>query len=260
VVSGTGGIGLRVRAAPSTEAAVLGTLPDGSRVAGAEHAWRKIQGNGLDGWAANTFLVPVDGPGPIPPPTHPPTDLQDGIDVSNYQPADLSGLIAQYDPTHVVVRASTESSRHRTIARQQIRSALDAGCTVSAYIWAYFDLPPAEHAADAISVMDGLPVERYWVDCEDVCPPGKLEDWLSRAVALIEARGKQSGVYTSRGWWQAHGDSHGFTRLPLWTAQWDEVPTLESVVLYGGWRSAAGKQYSTTGETLDRNVFDGAVC
>jgi GH25 family lysozyme M1 (1,4-beta-N-acetylmuramidase) len=121
-------------------------------------------------------------------------------------------------------------------------------------------LDPAEHTANAMSVMDGLPIEYYWFDCEDVCPPGRLESWLSQAVGLIEHRGKRAGIYTSRGWWQAHGNSHGFTRLPLWTAQWDEVPTLESVVLYGGWLAAAGKQWSTTGETLDRNVFDGSVC
>jgi predicted chitinase len=42
---------------------VLGTLPEGSRIAGDEYAWRHVQGQGLDGWAADEFLEPSTAPG-----------------------------------------------------------------------------------------------------------------------------------------------------------------------------------------------------
>lgn len=181
------------------------------------------------------------------------------IDVSNYQPADLGPLIAQHKPQHVVVRLSTESQHHVDIARQQLATALQAGCSVSGYVWAYFDLPPVEHTAHALSVADGFPLALVWFDCEDDCPPGQLENWLSQAVDLTEQRGHRAGVYTSKGWWQGHGDSQGFTRLPLWAAQPDGIASLDIVGLFGGWTAAAGKQWSTTGGTLDRDVFDSAV-
>jgi hypothetical protein len=67
MVSGTGELGLNVRAEPSTSAPILGSLPEGTRVAGDEHDWRHISGNGLTGWAANTYLKPTDAP-PTPAP------------------------------------------------------------------------------------------------------------------------------------------------------------------------------------------------
>lgn len=60
VVTGTGTSGLRVRATPDTSAAILGTLPEGTRVSGEGHAWRRVQGNGLDGWSADEYLEPFE--------------------------------------------------------------------------------------------------------------------------------------------------------------------------------------------------------
>lgn len=62
VVAGTGSSGLLVRGAPGTDAPILGTLPDGTRVTGDAHAWRKIRGGLLDGWAADTFLEASTAP------------------------------------------------------------------------------------------------------------------------------------------------------------------------------------------------------
>ena len=183
------------------------------------------------------------------------------IDVSNWQPADLGPIIAQHQPTHVVVRASTESIQHRTIARRQVQTALAAGCTVSAYIWVYFDISPTEHTANALSVMDGLPVDLFWLDCEGESAGGKLDHWLSQSVGLIEQRGKRAGIYTGAPWWRENGDSKAFSRLPLWLADWTGQANLDppSLGWFGGWTTLAGRQWSDTGGTLDRDVFDPAV-
>jgi GH25 family lysozyme M1 (1,4-beta-N-acetylmuramidase) len=184
-----------------------------------------------------------------------------GIDVSNWQGGDISALLETYRPEHVVVRASTESSQHRQIARQQINTAVAHGCTVSAYIWAYFNLSPNEHTADAMGVMAGLPIEMFWFDCEGESAGGKLDHWLSQGVDIIERRGKRAGIYTSAPWWRENGDSHGFSRLPLWLADWTGRPNLDppSLGWFGGWTKLGGRQWTDTNGTLDRNVFDPAV-
>lgn len=178
------------------------------------------------------------------------------IDVSNWQGADIAPLIAQHEPQHVVVRLSTESQRHIDLARQQLATALQAGCTVSGYVWAYWHLSPTEHTEMALSVAHGFPLAMVWFDCEDD-PGGRLDDWLSQAVDLAERRGHRCGVYARKSWWLANGDSRGFTRLPLWVAQYDGIPELDIVGLFGGWQRAAGKQWSDS--PIDRDVFDPAV-
>lgn len=181
-----------------------------------------------------------------------------GCDVSNYQPADLGPLIAQHKPQHVVVRLSTESQHHLDIARQQLATARQAGCTLGGYIWAYWGEAPEQHAANALSVAEGFDLQMVAIDCEDEDPGlAKLEDWLARAVAQLESQGQRCWVYSSRGWWTRNGDSHGFVRLPLWVAQYDGIPELDIVGLFGGWTEAAGKQWSD--QPIDRDVFDAAV-
>lgn len=189
------------------------------------------------------------------------TSILYAIDVSNWQPADLGPLIAQHKPQHVVVRLSTESQHHVDIAREQLSTALQAGCTVSGYVWCYLNQSPAEHTAHALSVADGFPVDLVWFDLEGDSANGQLDNWLSQAVALVEARKKRAGVYTSAGWWRDNGDSQGFGRLPLWLADWTGEPNLDPPTLgwFGGWTTLGGRQWSDTNGTLDRDVFDPAV-
>lgn len=180
-----------------------------------------------------------------------------GIDVSNFQPGDVSDLVAQYGARHVVVRASTESTQHRKAAIEQLVSAERAGCTVAAYIWAYWQLDPVAHVKDALATISGAPVATVWIDCEDGAPGPQLDDWLSRAVAQIEHMGYRAGIYTGTPWWKAQGDSHGFTRLPLWIANYNGRPTLDGIPLPGGWTTASGHQW--TSDPIDQNVFLPAV-
>src|SRR4051812_1582019 len=105
--------------------------------------------------------------------------LQTAIDLSNYQGVDITPLLDQYQPDHVIIRASTESDHHRQIAREQIRATKAAGIGYSIYIWAYFDLNPVEHTANALSVVDGFDPTYVFFDCEDGQPGGNLDNWLS---------------------------------------------------------------------------------
>ena len=67
VVVNTGGLGLRMRAAPGTNSAVIATLPDGARVEqigedsiGSDYSWRKVRApSGEEGWVAVDFLQPT---------------------------------------------------------------------------------------------------------------------------------------------------------------------------------------------------------
>ena len=197
----------------------------------------------------------------------PPGGLIRGIDVSNYQPPDLAGLIQRYQAEHVVVRLSTESDRHREVARAQSRSALGNGCTVSGYVWCYWDLEPRGHVADALEVLReaGLgpgDLEMVWLDVEDLqsLPLARcsVEEWLQEAVSVIEAAGYKAGIYTGQWFWQPRVRG-SFAHLPLWAAQYDGQPTLDSVRLFGGWtiEMVWGKQYSE--DEIDLNVFSELV-
>jgi hypothetical protein len=70
VVSGTEGAGLRLRAEPSTEAEVIGTLDEGAEVEATGeqreeggYLWRRVQTPQGDGWVADEFLAPASSAG-----------------------------------------------------------------------------------------------------------------------------------------------------------------------------------------------------
>lgn len=178
-----------------------------------------------------------------------------GLDVSNWS-GDITQLLQAWHPFHVCVRLSTESQQHRDIARTQLTAALQSGATVSGYIWCGWSVSPEERTSDALSVGAGFPLTLAWFDAEEGSPGGKIDDWLSRAVDLVERRGHRAGIYCNAGWWRAQGDSRGFVRLPLWLAAWDGRQTLDGLDLPGGWTAAAGHQYQ--GDP-DLSVFDEAV-
>jgi len=194
---------------------------------------------------------------------NPQARLVRGIDVSNYQPADLTELIHRYQAEHIVVRLSTESQRHREIAITQLHSAVANGCTVSGYIWCYWDLDAAAHISAALDVADeaGVPLVMVWLDAEDTESANhqRIVTWLHEATVLVEQRGQRCGIYTARWFWDSYVRSEEFAHLPLWAAQYDNEPTLESVQLFGGWsrEMLRGKQYSA--DEIDLNVFSELV-
>ncbi|HUS63255.1 MAG TPA: peptidoglycan DD-metalloendopeptidase family protein [Kofleriaceae bacterium] len=61
-VTGTGGIGLRVRAAPSTDAEILGVLPEGAVIdilAGPDDGWYRVRRADLEGYSSADFVTEV---------------------------------------------------------------------------------------------------------------------------------------------------------------------------------------------------------
>src|SRR4030095_4187743 len=137
-----------------------------------------------------------------PPPPLPPeaSGTVHGMDVSNYQPRDLSGLIAEHGIGHVVVRLwLPEEQPDAGYALDQIWSALGSGCTVGGYWWAYRGLSPEQSVEDAYALWQRagageIPI--LWPDVEpyenEGCPN---EDWTNRACRHIEQLGLGSGAY-----------------------------------------------------------------
>jgi GH25 family lysozyme M1 (1,4-beta-N-acetylmuramidase) len=155
------------------------------------------------------------------------------------------------------VRLSTEGDEKRAIAEKQVDSALANVCTVSGYIWCYWDLIPESHIADALSVLNGRKPKMIWLDVEDP-PSGNVVDWLRRAIKAVQSACYQAGIYTGPWWWNAHlPNITEFAHLPLWVADYNGKASLGDVELFGGWTKAAGHQYA--GHTIDLDVFDSGV-
>jgi murein DD-endopeptidase MepM/ murein hydrolase activator NlpD len=61
-VTGTGGIGLRVRSAPSTEAEILGVLPEGAVIdllAGPDDGWYRVRRADLEGYSSADYITEI---------------------------------------------------------------------------------------------------------------------------------------------------------------------------------------------------------
>lgn len=165
----------------------------------------------------------------------------------------------RYQPRHVVVRLSTETTRHREIAVKQLRSAVANGCTTSGYIWCYFDEDPVRVVRESLHVVTAaaVPISMVWLDVEDELSVANasmsVETWLWSALRALWPR--RVGIYTARWFWERHV-REPFNFVPLWAAQYDHQPTLESVELFGGWPRELvwGHQYSA--DEIDLNVFD----
>ncbi len=92
-----------------------------------------------------------------------------GIDISNWQYENERSLILQHRPTHVVVRASTESERLRQIAIEQCKTVIEMGCALDLYSWAYPWTDPRQQidAALTIPADAGTPFHNIWIDVEE---------------------------------------------------------------------------------------------
>jgi hypothetical protein len=189
------------------------------------------------------------------------------VDVSSHQPRDLSRIIAEYQPDHVIVKLYT-SVEHISFehSEAQVRSAWEHGKTVGGYAWAYRSASPERTIDDVIArcASIGLVLPLLWIDCEtyhggNTVDPGPDADWLSRAVARAEdVYGMSCGIYTGIWWINGHfpggqAEFAKFNRLPLWLSEYDGIADINNIVLPQGWTEVAAKQF--LGSPIDQNVI-----
>lgn len=155
--------------------------------------------------------------------------------------------------------------------RIQIQACLEAGLAVDAYVWLWFDLDGTD-VAGKLSLLDGLSIRQLWLDVEDtaaskydqaVCEQ-KVSDALAECDAYPTTSGEKAGIYSGRWFWNDRrymGNTTAFNDRELWDAHYDMVADASAgFVPYGGWQSAAIKQYQGTTSLagvggLDLNVL-----
>jgi hypothetical protein len=190
--------------------------------------------------------------------------LVQAIDVSSHQPRDLSAIIRQHRPDHVIVRMYLpEENPPQEHSIAQVESARENGCSVGAYVWAYRSSDARQTIRDGLALARrcGLEPPVLWIDCETYLDvdPGPDATWLREAVDECRRAGVQPGIYTGGWWWRDKlGNSTEFADLPLWAAEYCEPRDPASCTLFGGWTRAAGKQW--TENPVDRSTFLAEVC
>jgi hypothetical protein len=173
-------------------------------------------------------------------------------DVSNW-----SGVISRTQASclreHGIERLVCGTQRPMT-TRAQVAAATTGGIACEAYVFLGWSRPAAAQVRDARAAIDGLPVARLWLDCEDapgVATPARDVVVASIREAADACAGIASGIYTRRSWWLAHtGDAHEFSArgLPLWDARYiaREGAPMPTFAPYGGWTRAAMTQWHDT--------------
>jgi hypothetical protein len=167
---------------------------------------------------------------------------------------------------HVVVKLYLPvESIPQSWSLDQIDSARAHGCSVGGYVWCYRSEDPTATVNSAIdlAVSAGVDLPILWLDCETYTVKGVVKDtgpdtaWLRQAVAACVNRGVRAGVYSGSWWIEGWLKNYAeFTGLPLWSAQYNHVDDLDSVIMPLGWprESLAGHQYAS--DVVDLSVFD----
>ena len=178
------------------------------------------------------------------------------VDVASYQPRDLSAIISEHQPQHCIIHLyHDQESPPFAHSAAQVQSALDNGCTVGGYCFLY---PGTDMVRMVNSVADrcasiGLVLPILWLDVESFNGQDITPGDLAAAVSHSDALGIPTGIYTSREMWRRIGSPTGFQGLPLWAAQYDGQPTLESLLPVPNLPLAVAHQYR--GDPLDLNVM-----
>lgn len=189
------------------------------------------------------------------------------IDVASWQPRDLTQLIARHQVQHAIIRLYLPwESVPWDHTAAQVRSARDNAISVGGYAWAYRSISPEATIKAVITrcAEIGLVLPLLWLDCETykgpngtIADPGPDADWLARAVACAEDQyGMACGLYTGAWWIEQYfpggaDEFAKFSRLPLWIADYDGDPSLETATIPKGWASVAAKQYADKPIDLD---------
>lgn len=157
-----------------------------------------------------------------------------------------------------------------SVTAQQLDMAVSCGLTVDAYVYCWWDMARLQRD---VTTLGGRQVNRIWFDVEESSGvPASMAArvaFVKEALAVLDAypNKKQAlaGIYTGGWYWgdATHpnhmGNATDFANRPLWTSEYDGIPNVDVVSLYGGWRRAAIKQWQGTStlagvKNVDLNV------
>lgn len=167
---------------------------------------------------------------------------------------DEAACLARYGYRRVIVNTSGG------LTVQQAETARRHGLDVQAYVYLYWLGDIRHQVLRAVQTARDV-ADFLWLDAEEDpggMTPANVVFLLRDAVAACTM---PCGIYTRRSWWRAHtGDSREFSRLPLWDAYYDGVPSFVYWTPYGGWARPAMKQYGGTqlvcGQSVDVNYYE----
>lgn len=155
-------------------------------------------------------------------------------------------------------RAVVQLVNERTLVhREQVPALLAAGIEVQFYVYVWFSAGEgfvAARVAWACREADAFPgvTKQMWLDCEQADSNDPPFDYvhlpvtpqIRAAVQAARDSGYAPGIYTAPWWWiPGASNSTEWSDLPLWHANYDGNPEIESVA-YGGWGTPAMKQYA----------------
>jgi hypothetical protein len=184
--------------------------------------------------------------------------MESGIDVSNYTGPFVAETVAcwrQLGYSYIIC-----GTQRPEITRAQLAAALAGGMTADAYVFLYWDYEMTAQIGEALAAVQGFPIGRLWLDCEDAVAgrsPQEVVALIGEAVAACGAT--PCGIYTGRWWWlPATADSAAFAQLPLWHAEWtagpEILPSFGGFRPYGGWTRPAIWQFQGTTQLCGAGV------
>lgn len=185
------------------------------------------------------------------------SDLIYGLDVSSYQPRDLSQLIAQLQPQHIVSKLyQPEESIAQAHSIAQIYSCQHNGVIPGGYWWGYRDLDPKRSVGNVVKLCESFnfapPV--LWCDIE----PYRTNDnvpgigWIVSAREETERLGYTFGIYSGYWVWQLLGFPTELDDAYAWLAEYNGKQTMELTHVHGLSR-VVGHQW--TSKPVDQNVW-----
>lgn len=201
---------------------------------------------------------------PAPTPPNPPR-VRKGIDVANYQPQDLTTLIAETESEVVVVRLwLPDEQPNITYSEAQVRSARDNSCEPIGIVWPYRSDDPTTVAqwavADALTC--GLTNHLMCLDIEPYQGDEPDSAYLQTLDSALMDLGWEPVYYCSESTWGSMGTWAADRGRKLYAADYNGIADLESVRLFGGWMRSQvwGHQYApgmASGINVDLDVFEG---
>lgn len=185
-----------------------------------------------------------------------------GMDVSSFQPRDLTDLIQAHSVSHVVVKLyQTIENIPQSYSINQIHSAQANNCTVGGYVWLYHGVNPRQQVQDAVELAEksGIDLPLLWIDCETYEGEAPTLEEVLEAVQMCHDLSISVGIYTGnwfvRDYWG--GDIGALVDYPVWLADYNNQADLLTPSPYWPREKVLGHQYSSN--PVDIDVFDGSV-